>query len=102
MTPKFGLSAATIQKINAVFHKFSAIKSVVLYGSRAKGNFRRGSDIDITLKGAGLDFNLLQEVSLQLDDLLLPYTFDISLFHQIDNPELKKHINRVGKVLYAK
>jgi predicted nucleotidyltransferase len=102
MTFRFGLDTETIQAINTVFNKFPAIKSVVIYGSRATGNFQNGSDIDITLKGANLDLNLLQEVYLQLDSLLLPYSFDISLFHQIENLELKDHINRVGKVLHTK
>ncbi len=102
MTFRFGLGTETIQAINTVFNKFPAIKSVIIYGSRAKGNFQNGSDIDITLKGTNLDLNLLQEVYLQLDSLLLPYSFDISLFHQIENPELKDHINRVGKVLHTK
>jgi predicted nucleotidyltransferase len=102
MESRFGLDADTIQKVDAVFKKFSAIKTVIIYGSRAKGNYRNGSDIDITLKGENLDLNLLHEVSLQIDNLLLPYSFDISLFHQIDNPELKDHINRVGGVLYSR
>jgi predicted nucleotidyltransferase len=102
MTSRFGLDIKTIEKINTVFRKFPHIRKVVIYGSRAKGNFQRGSDIDITLKGIDLDSNLLQEIMLQLDDLLLPYTFDVSLFRHIENSELKNHIARVGKVLYAK
>ena len=48
---RFGLTDETITKINTVFVKYSEIEEVVLYGSRAKGNYREGSDIDLTLKG---------------------------------------------------
>lgn len=100
MSLKYGLEAQTMDKIKAIFAHFSAIEEVLLYGSRAKGNYRKGSDIDIVLKGKELNYQTLSELASQLDDLLLPYSFDISLFHQITNPDLIDHINRVGKILY--
>ena len=99
---KFGLRWETIKKINFVFQTFDEIDAVVLYGSRAKGNFKPGSDIDLVLKGERLDLHLLNKISLALDDLLLPYTFDISIYHQINNPDLIDHIIRVGKIFYTK
>jgi predicted nucleotidyltransferase len=48
---KFGLSNATLEKFHSVFSKYPEIEEVLIYGSRAKGNYREGSDIDITLKG---------------------------------------------------
>jgi uncharacterized protein len=51
---KFGLTENTIEKFNSVFEKYPEIEEVVVYGSRAKGNYREGSDIDITLKGKKL------------------------------------------------
>jgi predicted nucleotidyltransferase len=74
------------------------VEEAILYGSRAMGNFRPGSDIDLTVKGQGLDLEMLNKISLALDELLLPYTFDISLFHQIKNQDLIDHIKRVGVV----
>ena len=71
-----------------------------MYGSRAKGNYTAGSDIDITLKGEELDLEQLNKINIDLDDLLLPYTFDLSILHQIANPDLIEHIERVGKVFY--
>jgi predicted nucleotidyltransferase len=99
---KFGLSIETIGKINSVFAKFPEIKKVIIYGSRAKGNYKKGSDIDLTLVGENINLSLTNKIEMQIDELLLPYTMDISIFHQIDNEELIKHINRVGNLFYSK
>jgi uncharacterized protein len=97
-----GLSKNTIDRICGVLARFKEVDEVVLYGSRAKGNFRKGSDVDLTLKGEGLDLKLLNKISLDFDDLLLPYTFDISIFRQIKNQDLLDHIERVGVVFYRR
>lgn len=99
---KYGLKDQTIEKIQQVFMSFHQIDEVILYGSRAKGNYRPGSDIDLTLKGKELNQSVIYEVDVKLDDLLLPYLFDVSIYHQIDNPDLIDHINRVGVVFYKK
>jgi uncharacterized protein len=98
----YGLSQETIDRIRFVFGRFKEVEEVVLYGSRAKGNFRSGSDVDLTLKGEGLDLKLLNKIGLVVDDLLLPYTFDISIFRQIKNQDLLDHIERVGIVFYRR
>ena len=99
---QFGLPDNTIEKIKSVFASFPEVEEVVLYGSRAKGNFRPGSDIDLTLKGAALNHSFLSKISLNLDDLLLPYTFDLSIYHQLQSPEFLDHIHRVGVVFYQR
>ena len=99
---QYGLSKETVTKINCVFSRFKEVEEAILYGSRAKGNFKPGSDVDLTLKGEKLKLKLLNKISLDLDDLLLPYTFDISIFHQITNTDLIEHIERVGLVFYKK
>jgi uncharacterized protein len=98
----FGLSDSTIGQIRAVFQGVLAIEKVVLYGSRAKGNYREGSDIDLTMLGRDLTYPLLVKIEGQLDDLLLPYTFDLSLFSQLENQDLIDHIARVGLDFYLK
>lgn len=98
----FGLKLETIDKINSIFKKYPQIDTAILYGSRAKGNYRNGSDIDITLSGDGLNHNIIGDVNLEIDDLLLPYMVDLSIFKQISNPDLVEHIQRVGKVFYQK
>ncbi len=97
-----GLSKVTIEKICAVFANFAEIEQAVLYGSRAQGNFKPGSDIDLTLKGAGLTEYLRGEIADKLDDLLLPYSIDLSLLDKLDHAALRKHIERVGVVFYKR
>ncbi len=98
----FGLSIEDIDKIKNLFKQFEFIDKVILYGSRAKGNYRPSSDIDITLFGENLTLSELQLIENEIDDLLLPYKFDVSIYNQISNIELIEHIDRVGKVLYVK
>ncbi len=97
---KYGLSNMSIEKILEVFRANSEIKEAVIFGSRAKGNYREGSDVDITLKGEQLTFDKLLRIESQLEDKFLPYKFDLSIFKNIDNKELIEHINRVGKIFY--
>ncbi|MBN8587362.1 MAG: restriction endonuclease subunit S [Rhodothermia bacterium] len=97
----FGLQQKHIDAINACFAQYPQIEQVILYGSRAKGNYKNGSDIDLTIVG-DLDYNSLLKLENQLDDLLLPYKMDLSLKHKITNPDLLNHIERVGKVFYEK
>ncbi len=80
--------------------KFPQIEKAVLYGSRAMGTYKPGSDIDLSLFGKSLTQNLIWKISQELDDLLLPQVFDLSLFESLDNPELKDHIVRVGIMFY--
>jgi predicted nucleotidyltransferase len=98
---EFGLQQNIIESIKAIFKKYPRIDSAVLYGSRAKGNFRANSDIDLTLKGE-LDLTTLLKIETELDDLLLPYKIDLSIFHNLKNQDLIEHINRVGIILYDK
>lgn len=99
---KFGLPEETIDKINSVFAKYPEVEEVIIYGSRAKGNYREGSDIDITLKGLNLTDDIRSKISWDIDDLNTPYLFDISIFNQLNAPDLEEHINRVGQVFYIK
>jgi uncharacterized protein len=95
----FGLSPRTLDQLRGVLDKHAGIHRAIIYGSRAKGNFRPGSDIDLTLDAPGLIFSELLRINGELDDLMLPYTIDLSLLGQIDNPSLLSHIERVGKPL---
>ncbi|RIH66746.1 nucleotidyltransferase domain-containing protein [Mariniphaga sediminis] len=98
----FGLNDHTIQKIKNVFASHSHIEKAILYGSRAKGNFKPGSDIDLALIAPGLSLPDLFKIENQLDDLLLPWKIDLSLTHQITNQELLNHIARIGIIFYEK
>lgn len=99
---RFGLKEHTINQINGVFKCYPSIDTVLLYGSRAKGNYRQGSDIDLTIIGTNFNDAQLNQIERQLEDLSLPYIIDLSLIHQIDNPDLIEHINRVGQIFYSR
>jgi uncharacterized protein len=99
---QYGLKDETIEKIRGIFANYEEIDEAILYGSRAKGNYRNGSDIDITLKGEKVNLKLLNKISLNIDDLYLPYTFDLSIYRYIKNSDLLNHIERVKKVFYKK
>lgn len=100
---RFGLSLQTIEKITAVFAQYPQVDSAVLYGSRAKGNYKTGSDIDLTLHGGSdLTLSIVYRILDDLDDLLLPYTIDLSIFRDIADPNVTEHIARVGAPFYEK
>lgn len=99
---QFGLSDFTLNILTEIFQGFPEIEKVVIYGSRAKGNFREGSDVDITLFGDALEDRTASRLWGRLDDSVLPYLFDVSIFDEISNENLKEHIRRVGKVLYER
>ncbi len=98
----FGLSAKILVEICNVLARHPQVDRAVIYGSRAKGNDKRGSDIDMTLFGEALIFNDLLKIMTELDDLLLPCTIDLSIFRMIDHERLREHIDRVGWELYRR
>jgi predicted nucleotidyltransferase len=99
---RFGLPEKTVVEIGGVLAGHPAVEKAILYGSRAKENYKRGSDIDLTLVGNGLDHRDLLKIMDELDELLLPYTIDLSILHMIDHAGLLDHIQRVGKEFYRR
>lgn len=87
--------------MNNCFAQYASIEQVIVYGSRAIGNYRNGSDIDLTIVGEATYSDLLK-LENELNDLLLPYKIDLSLLHQIANKDSIAHIEQVGKVFYEK
>jgi type I restriction enzyme S subunit len=98
---QFGLKDSVIQDIKTILSAYAGVDSAVIYGSRAKGNFKPYSDIDISLNG-NLTLNEKWKIENNIDDLLLPYKTDIILFSNITNKDLIEHINRVGKTFYTR
>ena len=98
---KYGLSDRTLDTLHSIFRKYPGIRQVVLYGSRAKGNYRIGSDIDLSLKtdDSFVRADLLR-IAGDFDDSDMPYLVDVSIYDKLSNYDLKAHIDRVGKILY--
>jgi len=99
---KYGITEKTISKINTVLAHYPQVEQATLYGSRAAGNYKNGSDIDLTLYGESLTFSTLSLITEELDDLLLPYTIDLSIFADISDLDVVDHIRRIGAVFYAR
>lgn len=91
-----------LKKIAQVFKQFSNIDSVLIFGSRAMGNDKKGSDVDLVLMG-DIDLSTLNKVKFLLnEETPLPYFFDVVIYNEIENQELKNHIDRYGKIIYTK
>ncbi len=97
-----GLSEKTILKIWSVFAQYAEVEKAILYGSRAMGNYRNGSDIDLTLEGDKLTDTIRGKIDIDLDDLSLPYGIDLSVFAHLNHAKFRDHIERVGVVFYDK
>ena len=96
----YGLTQETITQLQDIFSSFNAIEKVILFGSRAKEDFREGSDIDFAVRGKSITLDLLLDIKLQIDALDLPYHIDLIDYESTNNNALKEHIDRVGKVFY--
>lgn len=95
-----GLPARAADRMRAVFASHPAVEQVILFGSRAKGNHKPASDIDLALTGP-VNFSEIARIDWELDDLLLPWEIDLVQFDGITNPDLREHITRVGQTFYA-
>jgi predicted nucleotidyltransferase len=96
---KFGLSDNDLKQIIKIFKQFDEIKETIVFGSRAVNKYKRGSDVDIALKG-NIYSDLIYKLNSIFEESSLPYFFDIIDYNNILNPDLKYHIDNYGKTLY--
>ncbi len=98
---EFGIHAESYKWIQRAFRMFPEIDEVIIFGSRAKGNFQPGSDIDLAIKGHNLEYSYAEKVRNVLEEgLYTLYFYDVVDYYHITNQALKEHIDRVGKVFY--
>jgi predicted nucleotidyltransferase len=98
-----GLRQHDVDEIVRILRRFPAVEEALLFGSRAKGTFKKGSDIDIAIKGKGIDHAVIASRWFLLnEESVMPYFFDIVHFEGISEKELLAHINRVGQCLYSR
>ena len=99
----YGLTDKDLALICSAFESHGEIEQVILFGSRAMGNHKRGSDIDLARKGTNVDLQTISALSAKLnEELPLPYRFDVVDYTTIDTPALTKHINEFGKILFKR
>ncbi len=102
LAEEIGISVAHLDEIRNFAQRYPSIEKDILYGSRAKGTFKPGSDLDLVIVGDQLEFKDQLNFSGDLDDSYQPYFFDIAILSHIKNEALLDHIKRVGKVIYEK
>jgi predicted nucleotidyltransferase len=97
----FGLSEKSIESVRNVLARHPVVREAIVFGSRALGREQRHSDVDIALRG---DISSLEveKIVLELDELPLPYVFDLQAYDRIFYAPLKRHIDRVGRVFYSR
>lgn len=101
MNSNFGLKASDMAAICSILKKYPAVTEVYIFGSRAKGNYKTGSDVDIALKGNGITLQTVSNVSFELnEETNMPYKFDVLNYHTIAEPALIEHIQRIGILFY--
>jgi predicted nucleotidyltransferase len=98
----FGLTIEEVAAMQQVFSGFTEVEKVMIYGSRVRGNHKPYSDIDMTLIGQNISDYTVTEIDFALDDLLMPYKIDLSVFDKINNSDLVTEISKFGKELYIK
>jgi len=97
---KFGLSDTVIKELQDVFRRHTNIRKVLIFGSRSKGNYRVGSDIDLAVIGNGIDYNQLLSILCEIDELELLYSVDLLDYQKKKGTPIGDHIDRVGQVFY--
>lgn len=96
----FGLSNQVIEGLKNVFRRHDNLEKVIIFGSRAKGNYHEGSDIDLALMGKDLTFHQLMQVSSDIDDLGLLYKVDLIDYNKKKGTPIGRHIDRVGRTFW--
>lgn len=97
----FGIPAEHWQRILALLAGTPGVQCAVIFGSRAKGTQRAGSDIDLCLSGA-ITGAQLPVLRLAYDALYLPWTLDLVIEHELTHAALREHIGRVGQVIFER
>ncbi|GAX91169.1 nucleotidyltransferase family protein [Effusibacillus lacus] len=100
---QFGISDKSFQLLLDTFIHYTQVEEVILFGSRAKGNYKKGSDIDLAIKGEECSASLALTLQSYInEELPIPYTVDVIDYNSLNHKELKEHIDRVGIKFYKR
>lgn len=98
---KIHLPQKTIDRLIKIFSTYPEIEKVIVFGSRAMGNEKPGSDVDLAISGLKVTSELVGKIHSYLEEeTLFPYFFDCLHFETLTNPDLRSHILEYGKILY--
>lgn len=97
----FGLKSSIIKSLKTIFESNPKIERVLIYGSRAKGNYYKGSDIDLVIIAPEMSFSEYLRLYSKLEELNIPYQIDVTKYDLLEN-KIQEHINRVGKEIYRR
>ena len=97
----FGLLESDVKFIRLVLSKYREIEYAKIFGSRAKGTYKLGSDVDLAIYGEKVDFDTISNLKFELENGPMPYFVDIVDYSHLDHKNLKEHIDRVGKIIYT-
>jgi predicted nucleotidyltransferase len=100
---QFGLTEDDLSTLQRVFRRYPSVHEVLVFGSRAMGRFRPGSDVDLAVREDDARASALPDMRYELDEeTLLPYRFDVLALDQIASPLLVDHIQRWGCSIYRR
>lgn len=98
----FGLTQTQFQLMINAISSFNEIEKVLIFGSRANGNFKPGSDIDLAVFGEKVNRTTINRLSSALEDLPLPFMFDLIDYHELTNESLKEKIDAQGQLFFER
>jgi len=98
----YGIKESELNQIKNIFKRYKKIDEVILFGSRAKGNYQQGSDIDLALKGKEINLDDILNLYIDTEELDLPYVIDLVIYDRVKENALTEHIDRAGIVLYRR
>lgn len=97
---RYGLSDSVIKELQDVFRRHANIRKVLIFGSRSKGNYRTGSDIDLAIADSKIDYRQLFDIQCEIENLELLYSVDLLDYESKKGTPIGEHIDRVGQVFY--
>lgn len=99
---KYGLDNRCVDTVVSILNEFPSIQVVFIFGSRAKGTYHAGSDIDLAVMNSGLSIIDLARVKGRFEESDLPYFVDLVDYTKIVSQDLREHIDRVGQEFYRR
>ena len=92
----FGLKDYVVEDIKKVLSKYECLEKAVIFGSRARGDYKKASDIDIAIYAKDLTSTTVNMIRNAFDELDIIYTVDVVDYYKISKEALKRNIDKEG------